>query len=96
MQTSVFVEYTNMDADDWVATHDGLDGPEILVGPTVPHFSRPALGPTKPPIMLWVWGCSRGLSSRGVGLTTHPNLTLRIKKEYRYTYTSPLCLHGLF
>jgi len=57
-----FVEYTNMDADEWVASSDGLDGPEILVRATFPHFSRTALGPTQPPmcIMLWVWGRSRG------------------------------------
>ena len=57
-----FVEYTNMEADDWVAFSDGLDDPEILVAATFTHFSRPALGPTQPPmcIMLRVWGRSRG------------------------------------
>jgi hypothetical protein len=55
-----FVEYTNMDADEWVSTRDVLDGPKILVGATVIHFSRPALRPTKPPIILWVGGRYRG------------------------------------
>ena len=36
------------------------------------------------------------LSYRGVALTTHPNLTLRLKKEYSYTSTPPRGLHGLF
>jgi len=29
-----------------------------------------------------------------VVLTTHPHLTLRLKKEYRYTSTPHLCLYG--
>jgi hypothetical protein len=27
-------------------------------------------------------------------LTTQPYLAVRLKKEYRYTCTPPLCLHG--
>jgi hypothetical protein len=42
-----FVEYTNMDADEWVVSRDGLDRPDILVGETFPHFSRPAVCPTQ-------------------------------------------------
>jgi hypothetical protein len=30
-----------------------------------------------------------------VALTTHPNLVPRLKKEYSYTSTPPLRLHGL-
>jgi hypothetical protein len=37
-----------------------------------------------------------GLSDRGVELTTHPHLAPRLKKEYSYTSTPPLGLHGLF
>lgn len=55
-----FVEYTNVEADEWVASRDGLDGPEIQEGATFPHFSRPALGPIQPPIMLWACGRSSG------------------------------------
>jgi hypothetical protein len=33
-------------------------------------------------------------SGRDVPLTTHTHLAPRLKKEYSYTSTPPLCLHG--
>jgi hypothetical protein len=53
------------------------------------HFSRLALGPTHLPVQ-WVLDHSQGLGGRGMALTSHPNLVLRLKKEYSYTSTPPL------
>jgi hypothetical protein len=50
--------------------------------------SRPALGPTHPPIH-WAPGVKRG---RGVTLTTHPHLMLRLRKNRSYT-SSPSKRH---
>ena len=60
-----------------------LDGPgiESRWGRDVPHLSRPALRPTKPPLQ-WVLGLSRKLESGRRGtLTPQPLLVSLVMKE---------------
>jgi len=60
----------------------------------LPHPSIPALGHTQPPLQC-VPGLSRGLSGRGVALTTHSHLATTLREEYSYTSTPSLGLRGL-
>jgi hypothetical protein len=58
--------------------------------------SRPALGPTQPPVQ-WVpgvlsLGLKRGL---GVTLTTHPHLVLRLRMSRSYISSPLKRLHGM-
>jgi len=60
-----------------IANDYGLDGRgiESRWGRDFPHLSRPALGPTQPPVR-WVTGSFLGVKcGRGVTLTTHLLLT---------------------
>jgi hypothetical protein len=65
-----------------ITTRYRLDGPgiESRWRRDFSQLSRLVLGPTQPPKQ-WVPGLSRGLTDRGVALTTHPHLSLRLKKE---------------
>ena len=59
--TSYYYIIVGQDSAVSIATRYGLDGPgiESRWGPGFPYLSRPALGPTQPPIQ-WVPGLSRG------------------------------------
>jgi hypothetical protein len=51
-------------------------------GRDFPHLFRPVLGPSQPPThTMGTESLSRGYSSRGVALNTHPHLTPRLKKS---------------
>jgi hypothetical protein len=50
------------------------------VGRDFPHLSKPAPGPTQPPVQ-WVPSLSRGKDGRGEMLTTHPLLVPRLRKS---------------
>ena len=65
-----------------IATDYGLDGPGSNPGgDEILCLSRPALGPTQPPVK-WVRGISREYKcSQGVLLTTHPLLVPRSWKS---------------
>jgi hypothetical protein len=70
-----------------IATDYGLDGPgiESRWRRDFSHTSRPALGPTQPPVQ-WVPGLSRGVKRQGRG-ADHPRRS-RAKVENEYSYTS--------
>jgi len=79
-----------------ITTGYGLDGPgkEFRWVRDFPHLSRPALGPTQPPVQ-WVPGLSPGLKSgRGVTLTPHPLLVPWSRKSRPIPY-SPYGTYGL-
>jgi len=75
-----------------IATDYGLDGPgSNLGGDEIFRLSRPAMGPTQPPVK-WLPGLSRG---RGVLLITHPLLVPRPRKSRAITLPTLWATPGL-
>ena len=81
------------DSSVGIATRSGLDGPgiEFRWERDFPHRSRPALGPTQPPVQ-WVPGHSRGVKRPGRG-DDHPHTSKRRGHErvglYLYSPSGP-------
>jgi len=74
-----------------IATGYGLDGPgiESRWWRDFPHLSRPALGPTQPPVQ-WVLGLSRGKERPGRDADPSPPSSAVVMKEQSYTSTPPV------
>ena len=65
----------------WVATDYGLDGPgSNPSGDEIFRSSRPALGPTQPPVK-WVPGLSRGKVRPGRGVDHSPPSSAAVIEE---------------
>jgi len=73
-----------------------MDGPgiESRWGRDFLHPSRPDLQPTQPRVQ-WAPGLNRGLSGRGVALTTHPPSSAEVKKRVELHLTPPAGVHCL-
>ena len=66
-----------------IATDYGLDGPGSIPGrDEIFRPSRPALGPTQPPVQ-WVPGLSRGWRRQGCGFNPHPILLPKVLEKSR-------------
>jgi hypothetical protein len=65
----------------------GRSGDRIPVRRDFPHLSRPASGPTRPPVQ-WVQGLSREKGRAGRDADHTPSA--EVKKELSYTSTHPM------
>jgi hypothetical protein len=74
-----------------ITTCYGLDGPRVESrwGRDISHLSRPALGPTQPPVQR-VPGLSRGKERPERDADPSPLLVPLVMKEYSYTSTPPM------
>ena len=81
-----------------IAAHSGLGGPglESRCVRDFPHPTTPAPRPAQPPVQRTPGHC-RVVNLPGCGLTHPPShLAPRVKKEYCYAYTPPVCLRDMF
>ena len=71
-----------------IVTGYGLDGLVIKSWwrRDFPHLSRPALGPTQPPVQ-WIPGLSQGKERLGCDADPSPPSSAMVKEEYSYTST---------
>jgi hypothetical protein len=74
--------HSGMGSSVGTATDYGLDGPGIKArwGRDFSHTSRPALGPTQPPVQ-WVPGLSRGVKRPGRGADHPPPSRTEVENE---------------
>jgi hypothetical protein len=89
-------EIVGRDSSVGIATRYGLDGPgiESRWGQIFPHLSRPALGPTQPPVQ-WVRGFSRGVKWPGRDVDHPPPSIAEVKGGVELHLYSPLGLREL-
>ena len=80
-----------------IATGYGLDGPgiESLWGRDFPHLSRPALGPTQPPVQ-WVPGLSRGKERPGRDADPSPRSSAFGHERIKLYLYSPYGPYGMY
>ena len=89
--------FVGRDSSVGIATCYGLESPGIES-----RLGRDfGIGPDRfwgPPILLYNGYrlFPGGKGGRGLALTTHRHLALRLKKDLSYTFTTPLALHALF
>jgi hypothetical protein len=78
------------DSSVGIVTRYGLDGPGIVSrwGRDFQHLSRPALGPTQPPVQ-WVPGHSWGVKRPGRGVDHPPPSSARVKERVKLYLYSP-------
>ena len=80
-----------------IATGYGLDGPgiESRWGRAFPHLSKPALGPTHPPVQ-WVSGLSRGKDRPGHEADPSTPSSAVVKERVELYLYSPYGPYGLY
>jgi hypothetical protein len=82
--------------DDRAIGRSGFDPRQGQRSFPLASMSRPALGPTQPPVQWVLEVLSPGVKGgRGVMLTTHPHLVPRSRMSRSYTSSPPKRLHGV-